>query len=123
MRYGARWTEDDYRRELRRIRAARPLHQLQADALQGRHPVTGRWWPAWRPWYPTGGSIAQILSRFTSITGRRAGSKRTPAKAIAARQNARQPRPRARLANRDPQVPNRSVSSPASRLRAQERPR
>jgi hypothetical protein len=97
---GPRWTEDDYRRELRRLRAARPLHQQQSDALQGRNPITSRWWPRWKTWKPTGGRMAQIMSRFSAGyygTGRAAGLKRTATKAASSRENARKPRPRARL--------------------------
>jgi hypothetical protein len=73
--------------EARKIRAGWPLNRLQSEALQGRHPISGRWWPAWREWRPTGGVMAQILSRFTRITGARAGRTRSPAKTAAARQN------------------------------------
>jgi|SRR5581483_3675792 len=73
--------------EARRIRAGWPLHRLQSEALQGRNPITGRWWPRWKEWKPTGGVMAQILSRFTRVTGARAGRRTSPAKMAAARLN------------------------------------
>ena len=99
---GSRWTEDDYRRELRRIKAARPLHQLQSEALQGKNPVTGRWWPRWREWKPTD-RIRQIMSRFTkgphgsgARWGRVGGRSRSARKVTTARQNGRKSTGRAR---------------------------
>jgi len=87
--------------EVKRIREARPLSEQRRIAASGQNPITGRWWPFWKEWKPTQ-TIRMIFSRFTSATGRLAGMKRSPAKTAAVRENARQPRPRAR--NRARQV-------------------
>jgi hypothetical protein len=79
-------SEDEIRREVRRIRESRSLREQKQIAASGQNPMTGRWWPRWREWKPTE-RIRMIFSRFTSTTGRAAGMRRSYAKTVSCRQN------------------------------------
>jgi hypothetical protein len=99
-------------RTAKEIRRARPLKVQQQIARSGENPMTGRWWPRWKPWTHTTDMIASIMSRFTkgpNGSGARAAraQRGNASRRTASRQNARRPRPRARKALRQ-----RTPSSP-----------
>jgi hypothetical protein len=110
------------RSEVIRIRESRSMSEQRAIARSGRHPIRDTWWPAWKEWTHIPNMMRSIMTRFTSGpmgTGRMHGLKRTSAKTLAARENARQPRPRARLGarqlSRTSGPANGSVGGPTSR--------
>ena len=75
------------------IRTTRTLEQQQAIARRGENPMTGNWWPSWKPWHGTTDPVRRIMSRFTgaraAFWGRIGGQSRSAAKVTASRQNGR----------------------------------
>jgi hypothetical protein len=69
----------------------RTVARQQAMAKNGKNPKTGAWWPAWKPWKPSGGAAAWRRSLFRpgSERPKRAGRVRSYFKTLAARQNGR----------------------------------
>jgi hypothetical protein len=69
----------------------RTVARQHAMAKNGKNPQTGRWWPPWKSWKPSGGAAAWRRSLFRpgSERAKRAGRVRSYYKTLAARQNGR----------------------------------